>query len=58
MHPSLRLAVAPLLVAALPLHAQRVAKDAAAAPATTYHVSHRVRLGGAGGWDYLAFDTS
>ncbi|MBV9881012.1 MAG: hypothetical protein JO180_10980 [Gemmatirosa sp.] len=43
------------VAAGAPLGAQRVTKDAA--PATTYHVARTVRLGGPGGWDYLAVDT-
>jgi DNA-binding beta-propeller fold protein YncE len=48
----------PLLASTL--GAQRVTKDAKSAPAdsTGYHVVHSMRLGGPGGWDYLAVDTA
>lgn len=46
------LAIAALTIAALtpPAGAQRPT-------GTAYHVARRLRLGGAGGWDYLAVDT-
>ncbi|AHG89504.1 hypothetical protein J421_1967 [Gemmatirosa kalamazoonensis] len=42
-----------ILLSAAALHAQPVTKDA-----PNYHVTHRVRLGGAGGWDYLVADAA
>ena len=57
-HASPALLALLLAPAAHDAHAQRVTKDAArpAAPATAYHVTQQVKLGGPGGWDYLAAD--
>ena len=51
----------PSLLLAAPALAQPVKKDAprpaaSSAPGAGYHLARRVRLGGAGGWDYLLAD--
>jgi hypothetical protein len=44
------------LIAGLATALSVVAMSSAAAPAPTYHVGETTKIGGEGGWDYLAYD--